>query len=159
MAFAPASLILANNNLPINRALYAKDASLKYSLLLILLLTSCASIKNPVSPIEIGVWDLVADYCDESYEFKIDGTIKFVSSPEMTIDNYTLTKVGNDGFYEWSYEVIKYNNKPSCNGTFDTYLGQKTTTYVKFSDDLSVMRIYFYPHEGTYIGAYLKRRE
>lgn len=131
---------------------------MKFVLLLSLLLASCASIEKQVSPIEIGVWDLMADYCDETYEFKDDGTLKFVSSPEMTIDRYTLTPIGINGFFKWYYEVIEYNKKPSCNGTFDTYLGQKTTVYVKFSEDLSKMRIYFEPHEGTYMDVYLKRR-
>jgi len=150
--------IIANYHLPLSGALYAKDASLKYVLILSLLLTSCSSIDKPVTPIELGVWDLVADYCHETYEFKNDGTLKFVSSPEMTIDSYTLTPIGINGFFKWSYEVLEYNNMPSCNGTYDAYLGQKTTVYVKFSKDLSKMKIYFDPHEGTYMDAYLKRR-
>jgi len=38
-------------------------------MILNLLLTS-SSIKNAPAPIKIDVWDLVADYCDETYKFK-----------------------------------------------------------------------------------------
>jgi hypothetical protein len=44
LAFAPASLILANNYLPLNEALYAKGIHLKYFYLsTILLLSACST--------------------------------------------------------------------------------------------------------------------
>jgi hypothetical protein len=61
-------------------------------------------------------------------------------------------------FYHWTYRVVEYNEKASCNGTYDTYLGQFIVAYVKFKNNNTEMHIYQAPHEDTYIGGYLKKR-
>ena len=109
-------------------------------------------------PPHIGIWDLVADYCDETYELRTDGTQIVISHPEISIDEYTFKKFGHTGFYAWEYTVIEYNNKPSCNGTFDTFLGAQTLAFVKFRNNYTEMHIYSYPNESSHLGGYLKKR-
>ena len=130
-----------------------------YIVLISLMISGCSS-----TPIEksdehhVGLWDLVADYCDETYELKEDGTQIVISHPEVSADKYTFTKFGDTEFYAWEYTVIEYNNKPSCNGTFDTHLGEQILAYVKFKNNFTEMHIYEWPNEETHIGGYLKRR-
>ena len=54
--------------------------------------------------------------------------------------------------------MIKYNDKSSYNGTYDTYLGEHSLAYVKFKNNYTEMHIYSWPNENAYIGGYLKKR-
>ena len=127
--------------------------------LIFLIISGCSS--SPIEKVKehhIGLWDLVAEYCDETYELRTDGTQVVISHPEVSIDKYTFKKFGDTGFYAWEYEVIEYNEKPSCNGTFDTHLGEQTLAFVKFKNNFTEMHIYEWANEETHIGGYLKKR-
>ncbi|KXO09183.1 hypothetical protein AKG98_1399 [Moritella sp. JT01] len=110
----------------------------------------------------IGSWDLVADYvadyCDETYELRDEGTQTVIRHPEISVGKYTFKKFGDTDFYVWAYTVIEYNNKPNCNGTFDTHLGEKILAYVKFKNNYTEMHIYSWPNEEAHIGGYLIKR-
>ncbi|TCI01894.1 hypothetical protein EZV61_16650 [Corallincola luteus] len=130
-----------------------------YLSLIFLIISGCTNTPaEDVKDYHVGLWDLVADYCDETYELKADGTQIVISLPEISVDKYTFEKFGDTGFYAWEYTVIEYNNKPSCNGTFDTHLGEQTLAFVKFKNNFTEMHIYSWPNEETHIGGYLKKR-
>lgn len=128
-------------------------------LLVIVFLAGCATTVSDNSETRhIGLWDLVADYCDETYELRADGTQTVISLPEISTDTYTFKRHGDTDFYAWEYTVIEYNNKPSCNGTFDTHLGDNTLAFVKFKNNYTEMHIYSWPNDNAYIGGYLRKR-
>jgi hypothetical protein len=127
-------------------------------LILTLTLISCSSTKKYDVPKHVGLWDLVADYCDETYELKSDGTQTVISGPEVSVDQYSFTPFGNTGFYAWEYQVIEYNSKPSCNGTFDTHIGERTLVFAKFKNNFTEMHLYNWANEDSFMGAYLKKR-
>lgn len=133
---------------------------LKFYIPFLFLIISGCTITTPekAKNYHVGMWDLVADYCDETYELRADGTQTVISYPEISTDTYTFKKFGDTEFYAWEYTVIQYNNKPSCNGTFDTHLGEQTLAFVKFKNNYTEMHIYSWPNESSHIGGYLKKR-
>jgi len=126
---------------------------------LFLVLSGCTSTSSRVDyNHHLGLWDLVADYCDETYELKANGTQIVISKPEVNVDKYTFEEFGDTGFYAWEYTVVEYNGKPSCNGTYDTYMGEQTLAFVKFKNNFTEMHLYAWPNEESNLGGYLKRR-
>ena len=80
----------------------------------------------------IGTWNVVVPTtaCQETWQFRPDGTTHNISGSEESTSNYAVTDQPNEnGFFVLDDTITESNDKPDCGGS-NTLVGDRAVVYL-----------------------------
>lgn len=101
--------------------------------------TPAANLARPATHPIVGVWSwtLPGKPCEETWQYRVNGTRLGSSGDEVVQGDYEVTPVpGASGFYRLVETVTQANGKRDCPGDLHQASGERITRFIQFSPKL-----------------------